>query len=44
MNGLTQISVYGQRRANIKKFTKVLNESSKATIGFEMVASAFGCY
>jgi ATP-binding cassette, subfamily C (CFTR/MRP), member 4 len=43
-NGLTQIKVYGQRNANIEKICHIINKSTQATIGFEMVSAAYGFY
>ena len=44
ITGLTQIRVYGQRKANIKKFAKIINESITSTMGFDMVSRGFGFY
>ena len=44
MNGLTQIKIYNQRSANIEKFGSIINKSTKATIGYDLVSRGFGYY
>ena len=44
MNGLTQINIFKQRRTKIKEFSDLMNESSKAIIGFDVASRGFGFY
>ena len=44
INGLTQIRVYKQTKAKLQRFSQIMNESSKAIIGFDVVSRGFGFY
>jgi len=44
LNGLVQIRIYGRRKHLISKFTKLINNSTKAAIAFDIVARGFGVY
>ena len=36
--------MYGQRKAKLQKFSEIINESSRAIIGFDVVSRGFGFY
>ena len=42
--GLVQIRTYGRRRSLINKFTKLINNSTKASIAYDVVSRGFGFY
>ena len=44
ISGLTQIKVYAQRKAKLQQFSEIINTSSKAIIGFDVVSRGFGFY
>jgi len=44
LNGLVQIRTYGRRRSLINKFTKLINNSTKASIAYDVVSRGFGFY
>lgn len=44
ISGLTQIRIYNQRMPKILQFSHIVNKSSKASIGFDMVSRGFGFY
>ena len=44
LSGLVQIRIYGRRKNLISKFTKLINDSTKAAIAFGIVSRGFGFY
>ena len=44
ISGLTQIRVFGQRKDKLQRFSKIINDSTKAIIGFDVVSRGFGFY
>ena len=44
LNGLVQIRTYGRRKDLISKFTKLINNSTKASIAFDVVSRGFALY
>jgi ATP-binding cassette subfamily C (CFTR/MRP) protein 4 len=44
LNGLVQIRIYGRRKDLISKFTKLINNSTKASIAFDVVSRGFALY
>ena len=44
LNGLVQIRTYGRRKDLIIKFTKLINNSTKASIAFDVVSRGFALY
>ena len=43
-NGVTQIKLYGQAGPRMEQFSKIMNESTQASLSFEMIARALGFY
>ena len=44
LNGLVQIKTYGRRKDLINKFTKLINNSTKAAIAFDILSRGFALY
>ena len=44
LSGLVQIRIYGRRKSLISKFTKLINNSTKASIAFDVVSRGFALY
>lgn len=44
INALAQISTYGRRKDLIEKLSNIINQSTKATIAFDIVSRGFGFY
>ncbi len=44
INGLVQINTFGRRKDHIEKLSNLINQSSKASIAFDVISRGFGYY
>lgn len=44
ISGLVQIRIYGRRKHLLSKFTRIVNNSTKSSVAFDVVSRGFGFY